>query len=94
VLLFGIATSVALFYERLPRAASCCVNGTTFNVETTDLILDRIIKKTIANASSSVKLGSVMVEELLARQRDHVQSVQAFTMSLKVSTKMVAQGTC
>jgi origin recognition complex subunit 3 len=89
VLLFGIATSVSLFHERLPRAATRCLSGLNFSVENTDVILDRIIKKTIANAMTPVKLGSALVEELVARQRDHLQSVQAFSMSLKVGRQLV-----
>lgn len=91
VLLFGVATSVALFHERLPRAASRCLCGVDFNVENTDIILDRIFKKTVASATTPIKLGGLLIAELMERQKEHIQSVQAFTMSLKVIRRPVCK---
>jgi origin recognition complex subunit 3 len=70
VLLFGIATSVELFHERLSRAASSCLFGAQFDVEQTSSLL--------------LRLGPLLVSTLMERQQDHVQSVQSFIAALKV----------
>lgn len=85
VLLFGIATSVDLFNERLSRAASRCLYGAQFDVEQTSAILETVFQKVIAGPEAPLRLGPELVFCLLERQHDHVQSVQAFTAALKVS---------
>ena len=84
VLLFGIATSVALFHERLSRSASRLLSGVQFDVENTNLVLERIFQKTVTSANVPVRLGHKLVSSLMARQKDHVQSIQSFTAALKV----------
>ncbi|TVY35860.1 Origin recognition complex subunit [Lachnellula subtilissima] len=82
-LLFGIATSVELFQERLSRAASRCLYGFRFDVEQTSSILERIFQSAVANSKASLRLGSEIVASLMERQHDHVQSVQSFIVALK-----------
>ena len=84
VVLFGIATSVDLFHERLSRAASRCLYGAQFDVEQTSLILERVFQNAVAGSKAPLRLGPVFVSSLMERQHDHVQSVQAFTTALKV----------
>src|SRR4051794_29312505 len=86
VLLFGIATSVDLFNERLSRAASRCLYGAQFDVEQTSAVLETVFQKVIAGPGAPLRLGPVLVSTLIERQHDHVQSVQAFTAALKVSS--------
>jgi len=86
-LLFGIATSVELFQERLPRAASRCLYGFRFDVEQTSSILERIFQSAVVNTKASLRLGSEVVASLMERQYDHVQSVQSFIVALKVNPK-------
>jgi len=88
VLLFGVATSVDLFHERLSRVASRCLYGAQFDVEQTGPILERVFQKTIAGLKAPLRLGPVLVSSLMERQYDHVQSVQAFTTALKVSSSI------
>jgi hypothetical protein len=90
VLLFGVATSVDLFYGRIPRAASRCLCGSQFDVEQTSQILERVFQKAIAGSKAPLRLGPVLVSSLVERQHDHVQSVQAFTAALKVSSSTSA----
>lgn len=85
VLLFGIATSVALFHERLSRSASRLLSGAQFDVENTNIVLERIFKKSVIGANAPLRLGATLVSSLMARQRNNVQSVQSFTTALKVS---------
>jgi origin recognition complex subunit 3 len=84
VLLFGIATSVELFHDRLSRSASSCLHGAQFDVEQTSLILERVFQKAVAGSKAPLRLGPVLVSSLMERQHDHIQSVQAFTAALKV----------
>jgi origin recognition complex subunit 3 len=84
VLLFGIATSVELFHERLLRAASCCLYGAQFDVEQTSSLLERIFQKAVAGQRAPLRLGPLLVSTLMERQQDHSQSVQSFIASLKV----------
>ena len=83
-LLFGIATSVDLFHERLPRTASRCLYGMQFDVEQTSSILEKVFQEVIIGSSVPLRLGSASISSLMERQHDHVQSIQVFTNSLKV----------
>jgi origin recognition complex subunit 3 len=85
ILLFGIATSVELFHERLSRAASRCLHGVQFDVEQTSSLLERIFQKAVAGAGAPIRLSAAVVSNLIERQQDHVQSVQSFIAALKVS---------
>lgn len=84
VLLFGIATSVELFHERLSRAASRCLHGARFDVEQTISLLERIFQKAVAGVDAPLRLSTSVVSSLIERQQDHVQSVQSFITALKV----------
>ncbi|APA06906.1 hypothetical protein sscle_02g016760 [Sclerotinia sclerotiorum 1980 UF-70] len=83
VLLFGIATSVDLFQERLSRVATRSLHGAQFDVEQTSSILETIFLKVIAASDAPIKLGPGILSSLMERQNDHVQSVQAFVGALK-----------
>ncbi|PQE20912.1 origin recognition complex subunit protein [Rutstroemia sp. NJR-2017a BBW] len=83
LLLFGIATSVELFQERLPRAASRSLYGSQFDVEQTSSILEKIYQKVVAGPDAPMKLGPTFLSSLMERQNDHVQSVPAFIGALK-----------
>ncbi|KAJ5038766.1 uncharacterized protein L3040_006446 [Drepanopeziza brunnea f. sp. 'multigermtubi'] len=83
VLLFSIATSVDLFHERLPRAASRCLEGRQFDVEQTSSLLDRMFQKAVAGVEAPLRLGAGLLSSLIDRQEDHVQSIQSFIAALK-----------
>lgn len=84
LLLFGVATSVELFQERLSRAATRSLYGAQFDVEQTSSILETIFLKVIAGPDAPLSLGPGILSSLMQRQNDHVQSVQAFIGALKV----------
>ena len=86
VLLFGIATSVDLFHERLSRAATRCLYGTQFDVEQTSSVLETIFQRVVAGLGAPIRLGAGLASSLVERQHDHVLSIQAFIASLKVQT--------
>ncbi|CZS94593.1 hypothetical protein WAI453_013319 [Rhynchosporium graminicola] len=85
LLLFGIATSVDLFNERLSRSASRSLKGRKFDVEQTSSQLERIFQTAVSGAEASLRLGTKLVSELIERQQDHFQSVQSFVEALKYS---------
>lgn len=85
VMLFGIATSVELFHERLPRAASRCLHGVQVEVEQTSSILEKIFQKAVTNSGALLRLGPHLLLNLMERQQGHVQSVQSFVVALKVN---------
>lgn len=85
VLLFGIATSVELFHERLSRAATRCMLGAQFDVARTSSTLELVFQKVVAGRQAPLRLGPGVVSMLMERQHDHVQSVQAFVSALQVS---------
>jgi origin recognition complex subunit 3 len=85
VVLFGIATSVELFHERLPRGSIRCIHGAQFDVEQTSDTLEKVFQKAVASCEAPLLLGHGMITLLLERQQEHVQSLQAFVSALKVS---------
>jgi origin recognition complex subunit 3 len=86
VLLFGIATSLELFHDRLPKIATRCLEGPQFDVEQTNLVLESVFRKAVASCRAPLHLGPSIVSSIVERQHDHVQSVQAFSASLKVGS--------
>ena len=84
-MLFGIATSFESFQDRLPGTALRLLRGEAFNVKQADEILEKIFCATIDGPDVSLRLGPNLSSRLLGRQRDHIQSVQAFSDALKVS---------
>ena len=85
MLLFGIATSVDLFHERLSRAASRCLTGSQFDVEQASSLLERVFQRAVASSKVPIKLSSSFTSILMERQSDHVQSVQSFIGALQVN---------
>jgi origin recognition complex subunit 3 len=85
VTLFGIATSIELFHERLPRSAILCLEGAQFDVEQTSKTLRTIFQSVIAGPNVRLRLGAGFITTLLERQHDNVQSLQTFIAALKVS---------
>ena len=86
VLLFGVATSVELFQERLTKAASRCLHGIQVDVEQSSAIIERIFKAVITSSREHLMLGPALLSTLLERQQDHVQSVQSFIAAIKVES--------
>ncbi|OCL01814.1 hypothetical protein AOQ84DRAFT_328398, partial [Glonium stellatum] len=83
VLLFGVATSSESFQDRLPGTALRRLRGETFNVKQANEILEKIFCATIDGPGVSLRLGPNLSRRLLERQKDHIQSVQAFSDALK-----------
>ena len=83
ILLFGIATSVDIFHEKLPTSAKRCLQGEQFDVDRVEESLEQVFNDCVG-PESILRLGPGLSRMLLERQRDHVQSIQAFVSALKV----------
>jgi len=83
-LLIGIATSIDIFHERLPRAALRCLSGQAFDVTKSEDVIERVFECSAANEDVVLRIGAGLSDAILQRQRDHVQSVEAFNSALKV----------
>jgi hypothetical protein len=89
VLLFGVATSVELFQERLSKSATRCLFGIQVDIEQTSSVIERIFQKAVASSSAVLRLGPEVLSILMERQLDHLQSVQSFVSAIKVKSKRV-----
>jgi hypothetical protein len=84
-----VATSVEIFHEKLPRSAIRCLQGEKFDVERVEETLAKVFNDALFGRKSALWLGPALCKQLLERQRDHVQNIQAFVSALKVSTPMI-----
>ena len=94
LLLIGIATSVDNFHERLPKAALRCLSGQSFNVTRSEDVIERVYECSAANEDVVLRIGATLSDTILQRQRDHVQSVEAFNAALKVSARLCITSLC
>ena len=81
VLLFGIATSVELFQDKMPRNTIRRLRGKEFKLEQVDF--DEIFEA-IHSGGFGVWLGPELSRMILQQHRDHFQSNHQVTQRLKV----------
>ncbi|KAH8148178.1 uncharacterized protein LAJ45_07630 [Morchella importuna] len=82
-LLMGIATSVEIFHEKLPKSTIRLMKGDKFDVERAEECLAQIFNDSMIGENPILRLGPTVCDFLLARYRDHNQSIQAFVGALK-----------
>lgn len=83
VLLFGIATSVNMFQEKLSRATIRHLQSVRFDVAQLDI--EDIFKKALySNDSRHLWLGSGLSRAVIQQHKFYIQSVSAFSRALKV----------
>ncbi|KAI9795823.1 MAG: hypothetical protein M1835_005146 [Candelina submexicana] len=83
VLMFGIATSEEIFHDKLSRTAIRCMRGEMFDVEQIEECLEQVFNQALMGPETALWLGPKLSSMLLQRQRNDVQSIQAFVKSLK-----------
>lgn len=83
VLLLGIATSLEIFHDKLPKATIRLMQGEKFDVERAEECLAQVFNQAVAGKDSVLRLSAPVCEFLLERQRDHTQSIQTFVAALK-----------
>lgn len=81
VLLFGIATSVELFQEKLSRSAIKCLDRTAFDVQQAGI---EDIFKAFHTEQPTLWVGPTLNRMILQRQKDYIQGHSSFVNSLKV----------
>lgn len=80
VLLFGIATSVELFQEKLSRDTIRYLDGSAFNVQQADV---EDLFKAFQSEQPTLWVGPELSRFILQRQKDYIQSHSTFFNSLK-----------
>ena len=83
MLLFGIATSVEIFHEKLSRAAIQCMHGQRFEVNRTEDAVERVFSAGVG-PPSRLRPGPALTRLILGRQKDHNDSASSVVGSLKV----------
>ena len=84
VLLFGIATSIDLFQEKLSRTTIRCLQGVKFDME--QLAVDEILKAAVSlNEPRLLWPGSGLSSTMVQRQNDYFQSTSSFVEVIKVT---------
>lgn len=83
VLLLGIATSLEIFHERLPKARIRMMQGEKFDVERAEECLAQVFNDVVLGGNSVLRLGPSICDLLIERQRNHTQSIQTFVAALK-----------
>ncbi|KAF2750713.1 hypothetical protein M011DRAFT_416928, partial [Sporormia fimetaria CBS 119925] len=83
VLLFGIATSAESFEDRLSGKSLRYLEGQKFDVTQSDEITEKLFRATVASTDLSLRIGSHIASRIMDRQKDHVQSTQDLSDSLK-----------
>lgn len=87
VLLFGIATSVEHFEEKLSKDTIRYLDGSTFDVHQVDI---EVIFKAFHSEQPILWVGPGLSKTILQRQKDYIQSHSTFINSLKVTTIVLA----
>lgn len=82
VLLFGLATSVELFQEKLSRDTIRLLEGSAFDVQQLDI---EDVFKAFQSEQSTLWLGPGLSRAILQRQKDYIQSHSTFISSVKVT---------
>jgi len=83
VLLLGIATSLEIFYEKLPKATIRMMQGEKFDVERAEECLAQVFNHAVLGSETTLRLGATMCDLLVDRQKNHAQSIQTFVAALK-----------
>lgn len=84
VLLFGVATSIEVFQDRLPQAASRCLNGRHFDAVQSDELLSRIFSSTIVGINAPFRIGPNLAKAILKRPKENIQSPNEFIDAFQV----------
>lgn len=86
VLLFGIATSVELFQEKLSRETIRYLDGSAFDVQQVHI---EDVFKAFSSEETTLWMGPGLSRIILQRQKDYIQSHSSFINALKVTTTVL-----
>ncbi|KAF2674666.1 hypothetical protein BT63DRAFT_408831 [Microthyrium microscopicum] len=81
VVLFGVATSIEIFQDRLPRTTLRALSSTQFDVVQSKVLLEQLFESTVAE--SEFWVGPTLAGVLLERQQKHIQSPDDFVNAVQ-----------
>lgn len=84
MLLFGVVTSVELFEGRLPRSTVNLLQGQCFEVQDSENSVDRVFMELQNHDNGVLWLGHGVSKLITQLSRDHFQSPERFSASIKV----------
>lgn len=87
MLLFGVATSIELFQEKLSKDTIRYLDGSAFDVRQADV---EDIFKAFQVEQTTLWVGPELSRAILDRQKDYIHSHSTFVNSLKVPTTMLS----
>lgn len=82
-LMLSVATSLEVFQEKLPRSCVRLLNGTPFHAQMADGIMKILDAIMFTFDQHTLLLGPRLFDNLVHRQRESIESVDAFISSLK-----------
>ncbi|KAI5208281.1 hypothetical protein E4T39_01609 [Aureobasidium subglaciale] len=86
VFFFGVATSIENFSVKLSKKATRCIQGQRFDVVKAESALERVTETLYSSSDSETPrlwLGPGICSATLRRQREHIQSLDAFVDSVQ-----------
>jgi origin recognition complex subunit 3 len=84
VLLFGVATSVEVFEERLPQSSLKHLERRSFNAVQSQELLERIFCSTIVGSNIPFRIGPNLAQAIIKRPKENIQSPNEFIDALQV----------
>ncbi|KAA8909060.1 hypothetical protein TRICI_004649 [Trichomonascus ciferrii] len=82
-LMLSVATSLGVFQEKLPRSCVRLLKGTPFHAQMADGIMKVLDATMFTFDEHALLLGPRLFDNLVHRQRESIESVDAFISSLK-----------
>ncbi|KAI9725181.1 MAG: hypothetical protein M1828_003362 [Chrysothrix sp. TS-e1954] len=83
-LVFGIASSLELFEDRLSNTAIRCIDGQQFSLPAATTMFDSVFETCVSSDDIlPLQIGPGLCESLIDRQTNHLQSVENFVRAIK-----------
>jgi origin recognition complex subunit 3 len=85
VLLFGVATAIDVFQDRLQQSTIRCLAGSSFKAVQSQELLERIFAATIVGSSVPFRIGPDLISAILKRPKENIQSPNEFIDAFQAS---------
>jgi origin recognition complex subunit 3 len=85
VLLFGIATAIDVFQDRLQQSTIQCLEAKSFRAVQSQELLERIFAATIVGSSVPFRIGPDLISAILKRPKENIQSPNEFIDAFQAS---------
>ena len=84
MLLFGIATSIENFVERLPPSVAQVLECRIFDIARADDLFEELFCATISRNNGPLWLGPTICDLLIQRQKDFIQPTNSIDIFIRV----------